>query len=47
MNMKERADYGKKYFRLLLDVRSPFNRKLITFLFFVLVSTGFWVVRSL
>jgi len=47
MNMKERADYFKKYIRLLLDVRSPFNRKLITFLFFVLISTGFWIVRSL
>jgi hypothetical protein len=36
-----------KYLRLLFNVRSPFHRKLITFLFFVLVSTGFWLVRSL
>ncbi len=36
-----------KYYRLLADVRSPFHHKLITFLFFVLVSTVFWFVRSL
>lgn len=39
--------YLHKYLRLLLNVRSPFHRNLITFLFFVLVSTGFWLVRSL
>jgi hypothetical protein len=39
--------YFHKYLRLLLNVNSPFHRNLITFLFFVLVSTGFWLVRSL
>jgi hypothetical protein len=39
--------YFIKYYRLLADVRSPFHHKLITFLFFVLVSTGFWFVKSL
>jgi hypothetical protein len=39
--------YFLKYYRLLADVRSPIHNKLITFLFFVLVSTGFWFVRSL
>jgi hypothetical protein len=36
-----------KYYRLLADVNSPFHHKLITFLFFILVSTAFWFVRSL
>jgi hypothetical protein len=39
--------YIIKYYRLLADVRSPFHHKLITFLFFVLVSACFWFVRSL
>jgi hypothetical protein len=39
--------YIIKYYRLLADVRSPFHHKLITFLFFVVVSTCFWFVRSL
>jgi hypothetical protein len=39
--------YIQKYYRLLSDVRSPLHHKLITFLFFVLVSTCFWFVRSL
>jgi hypothetical protein len=39
--------YFLKYYRLLADVRSPIHHKLITFLFFVLVSTIFWFVRSL
>jgi hypothetical protein len=36
-----------KYYRQLADVRSPFHHKLITFLFFVLVSACSWMVRSL
>lgn len=39
--------YIIRYYRLMADVRSPFHHKLITFLFFVLVSTCFWFVRSL
>jgi hypothetical protein len=39
--------YILKYYRLVADVRSPFHHKLITFLFFVIVSTAFWFVRSL
>jgi hypothetical protein len=39
--------YIAKYFRLLSDVHSPFHHKLITFLFFVVVSASFWFVRSL
>jgi hypothetical protein len=40
-------EYILRYYRLLADVRSPFHHKLITFLFFVVVSTCFWLVRSL
>lgn len=39
--------YIVKYYKLVADVRSPFHHKLITFLFFVLISTVFWFVRSL
>ena len=39
--------YILRYYRLMADVRSPFHHKLITFLFFVIVSTCFWFVRSL
>ena len=39
--------YILRYYRLMADVRSPFHHKLITFLFFVLVATCFWFVRSL
>jgi hypothetical protein len=42
-----RLGYVAKYRKILVKVRSLFPRKLITFLFFVLVSTGFWIVRSL
>ena len=44
---KNGPGYILKYYRLLADVNSPFHHKLITFLFFVLISTGFWFVRSL
>lgn len=46
-NEKIWPGYFLKYYRLLADVRSPIHHKLITFLFFVLVSTAFWFVRSL
>jgi hypothetical protein len=36
-----------KYYRLLADARSPIHHKLITFLFFVVISACFWLVRSL
>lgn len=39
--------YLLKYLKLVFNVRSHFHRKLLTFLFFVLISTGFWIVRSL
>ncbi len=39
--------YFLKYYRLLADARSPIHHKLITFLFFILVSTIFWFIRSL
>jgi len=44
---KKGPGYFLKYYRLLADVRSPFHHRLITFIFFVLVSTIFWFVRSL
>jgi hypothetical protein len=47
IDMNEQKGYVKKYMLRLLNMRSLFNRKLITFLFFVLISTAFWIVRSL
>lgn len=37
----------KRYFRLLLDIRSPLHRRFVTFLFFVVISAVFWFFRSL
>ena len=41
------ADYLIKEFRLLLGKISPYNQKLVIFLFFVIISSAFWFIRSL
>ena len=46
-NKKARSEYLRKYLRVLFAIRSPFHRNLVTFLFFVLISAIFWLVRSL
>jgi len=45
--LKSRFRYSYKYFKSLLNVRSLFYRKLITFLLFVFIAASFWIVRSL
>lgn len=42
-----RSDYFIKKIKLLRDVRSPIHQKLVIFLFFVVVSSAFWFIRSL
>jgi len=46
-NRKFSPGYLIKYLNFVFNIRSHFHRRLITFLFFVLISTGFWIVRSL
>ena len=44
---KDGSGYLSRYLKFLFDFRSLFYRKLLTFLVFVVISTGFWIVRSL
>jgi hypothetical protein len=44
---KNGSGFLSRFLRFLFDFRSLFYRKLLTFLLFVFISTGFWIVRSL